>query len=208
MRGLAFVLLLAGAGPAQAQLYSYVDEDGVLHFTTVERPKSAPASALVGDGGEGFGGEQPIVVELPGRSQRVLHPVDVTRFDPIFERAASHYALPFALLKAVAKVESNFDPAAVSPKQAKGLMQLMDATASSLDVEDPFDPEQNIFGGARYLRMLVNQFQGDLSLAAAAYNSGPDRVQRLGRIPNIEETKRYVKRVLQMYRYYTTGRTD
>ena len=81
-------------------------------------------------------------------------------------------------------------------------MQLMDQTAKEMNVTDSYDPEQNIFGGARYLRLLANQFDGNMALTAAAYNAGPHRVSRLGRIPNIRETKRYVRRVLEMYRHY------
>ena len=81
-------------------------------------------------------------------------------------------------------------------------MQLIDSTAAQMRVDDPFDPKQSIFGGARYLRILANQFDGNMALTAAAYNAGPRRVQRLGRIPNIRETQRYVRRVLQMYRHY------
>jgi soluble lytic murein transglycosylase-like protein len=81
-------------------------------------------------------------------------------------------------------------------------MQLIDPTARRMKVEDPFDPRQNIFGGARYLRLLANQFDGDLVRTTAAYNAGPERVRRAGGIPNIRETRRYVRRVLEMYRHY------
>lgn len=183
--------------------YSWVDREGVLHLTNVRsdlryRPYEGPDA-------EGFGGQLPLVVEVEdgGRSeQRVLYPVEVHRFDPILRRAAEHYRLPFAFVKAVVKVESNFNPRAVSPKDAKGLMQLIDSTAAAMNVQDPFDPEQNVFGGTRYLRLLANRFDGNMALTAAAYNSGPERVERLRRIPNIRETRKYVQRVLQMYRYY------
>ena len=186
--------------PAHADLYSWVDDQGVIHLTNV-RP-NANFKPFQTDDTAGFGGETPIEVELPGGKKRVLYKVDVGRFDAIFLRAAKHYKLPFAFLKAVAKVESNFNPRAISHAHAKGLMQLIDSTASAMKVEDPFDPEQNIFGGARYLRLLANQFDGNMALVAAAYNSGPERVRRLGRIPRIRETQRYVRRVLQMYRHY------
>ncbi|MEL7372283.1 MAG: lytic transglycosylase domain-containing protein [Myxococcota bacterium] len=184
----------------RAELYSYVDDSGVIHLTNVAT--NANHKRYVAEDADGFGGEAPVVVELPGGKKRVLYKVHVSRFDPIFRRAAKHYKLPFAFLKAVAKVESNFNPKAVSHAEAKGLMQLIDSTAAQMKVQDPFDPEQNIFGGARYLRLLANQFDGNMALVAAAYNSGPARVQRLGRIPRIRETQRYVRRVLQMYRHY------
>ncbi len=187
-------------GAASAQLYSWVDDDGVLHLTNV-RP-NANYRPFEAEEEEGFGGQKPVVIEIPGGKKRVLYPVNVGEYDHIFRRAAKHYRLPFAFLKAVAKVESNFNPQAVSPAQAKGMMQLIDSTAADMRVDDPFDPEQNIFGGARYLRILANQFDGNLPLVVAAYNAGPHRVKRLGRIPNIRETQRYVRRVMQMYRHY------
>ena len=203
----AVLLLLAAwsidPATARAELYSFVDGEGRLHFTNVPGGEARPYR---GDDAEGFGGRQPIVIDLPGASETVAYPVDVDRFDAIISRAARHYDLPFAFVKAVAKVESNFNPRAISSARAKGLMQLMDATAASLEVRDVFDPEQNVFGGARYLRQLANQFDGDLALTAAAYNCGPDRVRRLGRIPNIRETKAYVRRVLQVYRHYARSR--
>ncbi len=199
---LTWALLLASVGFGRvvwAELYSWVDDDGVIHLTNIKR--GGPYRPYRGPHWEGFGGEKPVVMNLP-RRERVLFPVDVNRFDPIFEEAAEHYRLPFAFLKAVAKVESNFNPKAVSPKSAKGLMQMIDATAKAMQVKDPFDPRQSIFGGARYLRLLANKFEGNMALTAAAYNAGPHRVEKLGRIPKIRETERYVKRVLQMYRYY------
>jgi hypothetical protein len=204
----ASIVGLAGSN-AKADVYSYVDEQGVLHLTNVptdarfERYQPTDPAEQ-----EGFGGQRPVVVHVEGerdrsdRRERVLYPVDVSRFDELIREAAAHYRLPFAFIKAVVKVESNFDPRAVSPADAKGLMQLIDGTAASMSVEDPFDPRQSVFGGARYLRILANRFEGDLVLTTAAYNAGPELVARLGRIPRIAETQRYVQRVLKMYRYY------
>lgn len=202
--GLAW-LGAAGSGWAAPstgdRLYTFVDDDGVLHFTNRPAEANKQDRVKVYEGEEGFGGERPIVIEIKGR-RRVVHPVDVSRYDELFRAAAERYRLPFALLKAVAKVESNFDPKAVSHAQAKGLMQLIDATAQKMNVHDPFDPKQAISGGARYLRFLANRFNGDLDRTLAAYNAGPERVERAGGIPEIRETKRYVRRVLQMYRHY------
>ncbi len=104
-------------------------------------------------------------------------------------------------------VESNFDPAAVSEKGAMGLMQLMPMTAREMFVQDPFDPAQNIEGGARYLRILANQYGGDPLKTLAAYNAGPDAVRRAGEdVPNIPETRAYVRRVLDLYRAYKAER--
>ncbi|MCA9549215.1 MAG: lytic transglycosylase domain-containing protein [Myxococcales bacterium] len=197
---LGLVLAAAPLAEARAELFSWVDDDGVYHLTT--RAPNANYRPYQGEDAEGFGGEQPLVVVVQGGQERVLYPVDVTRFDAILREAAEHYRLPFAFLKAVVKVESNFNPRAHSHAHAKGLMQLIDATAADMDVEDPFDPRENIFGGARYLRILANKFDGNMALTAAAYNAGPERVEKLGRVPNFRETQRYVRRVLQMYRHY------
>lgn len=195
-------LLAVALGPGLAgasELYSWQDEDGVLHLTNM--PEGRRYRPYQGTDAVGFGGEAPIVLKMQGQP-RVLYRVNVRRFDALFREAARYYRLPFAFLKAVAKVESNFNPKAVSRAQAKGLMQMIDTTAARMNVDDPFDPEQSIFGGARYLRMLANEFEGNMALVAAAYNAGPDRVRRARGIPRIRETQRYVRRVLQMYRYY------
>ena len=195
------LLIVAWAGflprVALAEIYTWVDDSGVLHFTNLEEALSRRPLPE-----DGFGGESPEVVVLATGETRKVFPADVRLFDEHFRAAANHYGLPFAYLKAVAKVESNFHPRAISRAKAKGLMQLMDGTAAHLNVKDPFDPIQNIFGGARYLRMLANMFDGDLSLTLAAYNAGPELVRRLKRVPNIDETEKYVRRVLEMYRFY------
>ncbi len=198
-------LAASWAGSARAELYSWVDDDGVIHLTNVTpnaNYQRYDPSGGTGHEAEGFGGEKPLVIIVPSGEERVVYPVQVTTYDDIFREAAEHYRLPFAFLKAVAKVESNFDPDAVSHADAKGLMQMIDGTAAMMNVADPFDPRQSIFGGARYLRILANEFDGNMALVAAAYNAGPERVRRLGRIPKIRETQRYVRRVLQMYRHY------
>lgn len=116
--------------------------------------------------------------------------------DPLFAAAGKAFGVDPALLKAVARAESGLNPRAVSPKGAAGVMQLMPQTARSLGVSDPFDPVQSIFGGARYLRSLLDRFGGDIRLALAAYNAGPGAVERWGGIPPYRETKEYVDRVL------------
>ncbi len=126
----------------------------------------------------------------------------VTNFEPIIIEAALSYNLPFHLIHAVIKAESNFVPWAVSPKGAMGLMQLMPGTADSLGVRDPFCPRENILAGCRYLRILLNCFHDNLPLALAAYNAGYQRVINAGyQIPNIRETQDFVTQVL--WRYYT-----
>lgn len=128
------------------------------------------------------------------------HPVrDPGELEPLFREAAGEAGLDPELLKAVAAVESNFDPGAVSPKGALGLMQLMPETAESLGVSDPFDPAQNVRAGARYLRDLLDRF-GNLELALAAYNAGPGAVEKHRGVPPFTETREYVEKVLSIFR--------
>ena len=121
-----------------------------------------------------------------------------TKFDELFNEIARTYNLDPKLLHAIAKVESNYNPRAVSPKGALGVMQLIPSTARLVGVSDPFDPRENIHGGARYLRYLLDKF-GDLTLALAAYNAGPKAVEAYGGIPPYAETQRYVRSVLSLY---------
>ena len=186
---------------ARAEYYSWVDDEGVLHLTNI-KSKQRKANPTAREKSEHFGGVAPIVVTVDGGKERKLYRVNVSRYDSIIRRASEHYRLPFAFVKSVVKVESNFNPKAVSKAGAKGLMQLMDFTAKDMLVENSFDPEQNIFGGTRYLRLMANQFNGDIEKTAAAYNAGPTAVKRAGGIPNYRETKKYVARVKQMYEYY------
>jgi soluble lytic murein transglycosylase-like protein len=130
-------------------------------------------------------------------SQLACAPLTPAVLAPIFDRAASAYALESSLLRAVARKESAFHPCAVSRAGAVGLMQLMPETAATLGVADPFDAEQNIFAGAQFLRFLLDRFQNDLGLALSAYNAGPSRVERHRGIPPIPETQDYVMSILR-----------
>jgi soluble lytic murein transglycosylase-like protein len=120
-------------------------------------------------------------------------------FAATVQRAASYYQLPAALIWAVIKVESNFRDQAVSRAGARGLMQLMPRTAQAIGLRDPLDPEQNILGGAYYLRHLANRFNGDIYYTLAAYNAGPGTVRRYGGIPPYPETQSYIRKVLTYY---------
>jgi len=140
---------------------------------------------------------------VQARAATVASPVHETRrWDLEIAEAAEIYRIPHELVRAIIVAESNFDPGALSNKGAQGLMQLMPETAREMYVNDRTDPVQNIRGGTRYLRILANQFQGDLLRTVAAYNAGPEAVRRAGGIPAFAETREYVKRVMRFYRIY------
>jgi soluble lytic murein transglycosylase-like protein len=120
------------------------------------------------------------------------------RFDELIRQAAAREGVDPKLVKAVARAESNLDPQAVSPSGAKGVMQLMDSTARAVGVTNAFDPAQNIAGGARYLKQMLNRYGGDVKKALAAYNAGPGAVDSHGGIPPYQETQHYVQRVLRL----------
>ena len=173
-----------GAGLAESTpVRSYTDTDGVVHLTNVR------------------GGRKAAHIR-PAAPHGSLVPMAL--LDAVVAESAELYNLPTALVKAVIATESNYNPWAVSEKGAVGLMQLMPQTAREMYVEDPFDPVQNIQGGTRYLRVLVNQFDGDLVKVIAAYNAGPEVVRRTQTkgefvVPPIPETQDYVRKVLQSY---------
>ena len=123
-------------------------------------------------------------------------PAKTVDLDAIFAQAADTYHVPLNLLKAVAQAESGFDPNAVSKAGAQGIMQLMPRTAASLGVTNSFDPEENIMGGAKYLSQMLDAFDGNTTLALAAYNAGCGNVQKYGGVPPFEETQNYVQKVL------------
>jgi soluble lytic murein transglycosylase-like protein len=136
--------------------------------------------------------------ELPGYEEQRSTFV-YGRYGQFINDAAKRYGLDPELIKAVIKVESSFNPYAVSEKGAMGLMQLMPRTAEEMQVRSPFEAKENIMGGSRYLRKMLNLFDGDLRLGLAAYNAGPNRILENGIIPKIPETEKYVKKVMQEY---------
>jgi soluble lytic murein transglycosylase-like protein len=184
---------LTFAGPSQADIYKTVGPDGVISFTNSRAPHGK------------------LVMRTEAERPRVRMPSDASparygRYDDHIREAAALYQIPEGLIRAVIQVESDFDPRAVSPANARGLMQLMPETAERMLVTDIFDPRQNIFGGVRYLRVLANLFNGDLELTIAGYNAGEDAVMRYGGIPPFPETQEYVKRVLAQYRVNRSAR--
>ncbi len=168
------------------RIYSFVDEQGVVHFTNIP----------------GDTGYSP----YPYTSTKGT-PRDFTEFEEIISQAADQYSLDPDLIKAIIHTESGGIPDIRSPKGAIGLMQLMPDTVSSLAVLDLSDPSTNIWAGTRYLSQLLKKFKGDLVLALAAYNAGPETVKKYGGIPPYPETREYLRRVLrewQRYRHINT----
>ncbi|MEM1179295.1 MAG: lytic transglycosylase domain-containing protein [Acidobacteriota bacterium] len=133
------------------------------------------------------------------RAGRLLPP-PTAHLEHLTQRFAREFRLSPTLVQAVMQVESGYNTKALSPKGAMGLMQLMPETARILGVRDPWDPAQNVRGGARYLREQLDRFGGDVTLALAAYNAGPTAVTRFKGIPPYKETQRYVQKVLSLYR--------
>ncbi len=172
---------------AQDALYRFVDQDGVIHYSNVP---TNPRYRTFREG-KPFGRFRPTLPSL------MLH-------ETILQASLLHRLNP-ALVHAVIRAESAYDPHALSAKGAMGLMQLMPETASLLNVSNPYDPEQNISGGVRYLRYLLDRFDGNLELALAAYNAGENRVSRESRVPRITETQQYVRKVLRFYRDLNTS---
>jgi len=182
-----FALIVGTSNIAYADIYKYVDNEGVLHLTNVP---SIPNAKYV----------------LVMKEKRILFQafIDVNKYDQIIRRAADKFKIESALIKAIIKAESNFDHQAVSRVGAQGLMQLMPATASALQVEDAFHPENNIEGGVRYLRYLLDNYRGNLTLTLAAYNAGERNVAKYNNnVPPFRETQNYIKRVLSYYKSYS-----
>lgn len=182
-------------GSARADIYTYTDADGVVHYSNTPPPRARGVRRI-------RTAPRPEPEAAPRPARRGPSRGDASRyrrFDAHIREAAALYRLPESFLRAVIKVESDYNPEVVSHAGASGLMQLMPATAARMGVTDVFDPRQNILGGARYLRLLANHFNGDLVLTVAAYNAGEGAVMRYRGIPPYAETQRYVRRVLRHY---------
>ena len=181
---LALFSELGPALPAGADIYSYRDENGVIHFSNVP-------------------------TDLRYRFKIREEEVDVyliedpsLRYEATIRRASVRHRLGYPLIKAVIRAESDFNPSLVSRAGACGLMQLMPETARDMGVTQVFDPEQNIEGGCRYLRILLDRFDGDLMLALAAYNAGSGSVLEYDGVPPFPETEQFIERVLEYEQLY------
>ena len=173
------ILLLVCAGPTAADIYRYVDEDGVVHFSNV--PTHYRFRLYISE------------TKLDYKSY-------FDRYDTIINQAALKHGVDSSLVKAVIRAESDFNRYAISDKGAEGLMQLMPETARDLAVRNPYDPRENIHAGVRYLKRQMKNFQNDVALALAAYNAGENAVRKYGhRIPPYRETKTFVDRVLRYW---------
>jgi len=168
---------------SEADIYTYVDENGVRHFSNV------PTS-----------GQYKLYVRSTPKRRTKFR--STKKFDRYITKASRRHGVEFNLVKAVIKAESDFDPKAVSRKGAKGLMQIMPENYKLLSIQNPFNPDQNIMGGTKYLKQLMKKFDGELSLTLAAYNAGPKAVEKYNGIPPYRETRNYVRKVLQFYRLY------
>ncbi|MBI5584988.1 MAG: lytic transglycosylase domain-containing protein [Deltaproteobacteria bacterium] len=146
--------------------------------------------------------QEPFLYPLSFRLSLAERGESVTKYDHLIRAASRKYSLDPALVKAVIHAESRFDPQALSPKGAMGLMQLDPVTVKELKITDPFNPKYNIYGGVRYLRGLLDIFEGDKHLALAAYNAGPNRVHQHRGVPPFKDTKKYLTRVLRYLDYY------
>jgi soluble lytic murein transglycosylase-like protein len=181
--------MAAGAAYAET-LYSYTDENGIRMFTNVPPKQPVPDLQMSGPPPSYFSSQKASAKGFTAKS---------SRFDPIIDKYSVQYGLDPSLVRSVIATESGFNERAVSPKGARGLMQLMPGTAADLGVRNILDPEENIHGGVKHLRFLLDTFNNDLSLSLAAYNAGHNRVQRLGRVPNIPETRNYVESIKKRY---------
>lgn len=173
--------LILGLKSANADIYMKVGRNGTVHFSNV------PASGTYN------------LYMVTRRPRQGGVPTGPTPYKKIISKASGKYGVDPRLIEAVIKAESGFNPDAVSDKGAEGLMQIMPKTQKMLDVSQPFNPSQNIDGGTKYLKGLIQKYNGDLPLALAAYNAGPKAVDQYGGVPPYQETQNYVKEVLSYY---------
>ncbi|OGQ05002.1 MAG: hypothetical protein A2026_05125 [Deltaproteobacteria bacterium RBG_19FT_COMBO_46_12] len=178
--------------PSSAGIYRFVDDKGVVHFTNC--PRDPKFKLYIRETKEDIGNDN--------HSSSFSYIKDSNQYDSMISELSKKYQVDFALIKAIIRTESGFNPFAVSRKGAKGLMQLMPETALRMNVSNVFNPRENIEGGVRYFKYLLSLFNDDLRLSLAAYNAGENVVGELRSIPPYRETADYVKRVLSYYQSY------
>ena len=171
-------------------LYSYFDDNGVQVLTNIPPVGHVRNLKVTGSIPNASSSSSPSANSTKPKTQA---------YDPIIEKYATDYQLDPSLIRSIIAAESGFNAKAVSPKGARGLMQLMPATAARLGVKDSFDPEENIRGGMRHFRSLMDSFGNNIALSLAAYNAGENLVQRLGRVPDYKETREYVESITRRY---------
>lgn len=193
-----FLVLVAPALASAGGIYKYVEKDGTVVYTNVA-PGGGQARKARRVEGEFRPAPAP---EAPARITSYTAR-SLGTYDEYIEDAAVRYKIPPALVRAIMHAESAFDPNAISHVGASGLMQLMPQTAREMYVKDIFDPRENIEGGVRYLRVLANEFDGDMVKMVAGYNAGPDAVKKYGgQVPPYPETQAYVRKVISLYFQY------
>jgi soluble lytic murein transglycosylase-like protein len=185
MAGLIFALTISSA--ALADIYKYKDENGVMHFTNIRSD---------------------IRYTLYIKEARENPDAFITKYDLIIKAASEKFNVETSLVKAVIKAESGFDHTAVSSKGAQGLMQLMPGTAEAMEVDDPYNPEKNSFGGTTYLSKMLERYNNDVRLALAAYNAGPEKVDKYKDVPPFNETKIFIERVMKYYGQYQAAKSE
>ncbi len=216
---LPLLVLNLGSARAWGDIYQYVDERGVVHFTNKPQPgKSWKRIVREYNKGERSTATDPDVPAAPDPGAlpkpnpkcptcdvipaRDSSPARFTRYDRFIQEASTLYQIPIPFIKAVIKAESDFDPRVVSYKSAKGLMQIIPEVEIDMGVKNVFDPRENILGGTRLLRYNANIFRGDMVLTIAAYHAGPNAVKKYGGIPPYPSTRAYVRAVLRYYKQY------
>ena len=191
---------------AQAEIYQFIDEKGVVHFTNVPtRSKGQQRPTKIHH--ETTRTESPETTSLaaaaarPAKAKSRNNPSDSipASYAEYIDKACERYGVDPSLVHAVVRVESGFNPFALSNKGAMGLMQLMPRTATDLNVKNSFSPQENIEGGVKYLRTLLDRYEGNVTLALAAYNAGETSVKKWGTVPPYKETRDYVKKIMKLY---------
>ena len=193
--GAVLFSLLASSSSSFADIYKYEDAEGVMHFT--DAPTDRKFKVFMRD----IQKDKRLRTNF-GFGKLSRSPAE---FDSIITSCASEFGVDKSLVKAVIHAESGYNPNAVSSKGAAGLMQLMPGTAQDLKVADSFNPTDNIRGGVRYLRFLLDTFKGNVTLALAAYNAGLARVAKYGGVPPYDETRNYVSKVLSYQKNYASN---